>query len=148
MTGVMMTKKYDVHIFNVTHAPTSLSSILGSPMSMPQVEKYLQQLSKKHMPCDSCIDELRAYFTNKDDIKLSLSGLKSSWRAGNAPIKKTENHSASFSIYLTLMRPYKCKSEDCLDNIKNGTCRDKLVIDLIGKKFFAEKYNDVNEKQR
>lgn len=28
----------------------------------------------------------------------------------------------------------------CLKCIKNGKCQDKLVIDLIGKKLFADKY--------
>ena len=34
----------------------------------------------------------------------------------------------------------------CLRNIKSGKCKDKFVIENIGKVFFADKYKDDNQR--
>ena len=36
----------------------------------------------------------------------------------------------------------KCNSDDCLKNLASGKCKDAFVIEHIGKKFFANKYQE------
>ena len=136
-----MTQMHKVDIVNETRSLVRDIHAAGPCMSTGQIHNYLQQLSIQLMPDKSCIYHMCASFINYDKNRVSFC------RTTNF-MKTSEEHFAGLTVYFSLINGCKCRKEDCLHNLKNGTCTDKFMIDVIGKPFFADKYIDTNTKQR
>ena len=92
------------------------------------------------IPEESCISSINAYFRSKDNISLYITRDRS-----HIP---TEDNSGNFTIYIENINGCKCSTRNCMNNLADGKCTDRFVIEKIGKKFFADKYKDENTKQR
>ena len=91
--------------------------------------EFLEKIQNTDIPHESCIMSLSASITRTATTAYEY-----------------KSHSEELNIY---MHPFqkKCAIRDkknCPRCIASGKCRDKFVIDLIGKKLFADKY----EKQK
>ena len=136
----MMTM-YKVDLVNETTRLIRNIHVAGPCLSRDQIQNYLRHLSLQLMPDTSCIYHMCASFVNQDKQRVSFC------RTTNF-MKTSEDHFAGLTVYVSLINGCKCRHEDCLRNLKNGTCTDKFMIDVIGKPLFADKYIDTNTKQR
>ena len=137
-----MTKKHNVQLIDVTYGhahPLASGSMFCGTKTQKEIEKFIRDLSaKKILPKDTCIYQIYAHFHNTEKIDAYLLHNISNM---DTPCKE---HDSSLEICIH-KQEQKCSSKDCFYNIQNGKCVDPFVIDTIGKKFFANKYND---KQR
>lgn len=100
-------------------------------LQIGEMSEFFAQIKNAKIPSESCI---AAIYTSIASTALTIRG------------KNTQNNAEELiiDIYPTNQ---KCKIRDgknCIKCIASGKCRDKFVIDLIGKKLFADKY----EKQK
>ncbi len=141
-----MSRKYDVILkYGYLGSGSNIDSLNCGSLAEYKITQYLHELtSNKLVPNDSCVRHFSAKFVNKYSAEVSLSR-NYNYPCPNAP---REKKSADFIICMTNMNNCKCAERDCLNNIKNGKCVDPFVIENIGKKFFADKYKENNQKQR
>ena len=119
-------------------------SIACSCISVKQAMKYVRSIaSKGQIPEDSCLYKIIAdlQFTNSAQILLSHDECI---QCGD--IKQKESGKLDITVIMTNGR--KCSRTHCFENIRNGKCIDKFVIDIIGKKFFPEQYKNKNTRRR
>ena len=140
-----MEKKYDVILNYSCFAGACNGGVeplhCGS-MNMEQIKQYLQELAaKKTISHYSCPRHLTAHFENKESLSVYLSHM---YTCPDAP---QEESKGCLNLYMTNhasagMYTSKCPDRDCFNNIRTGKCTDTFVIETIGKKFFADKYQD------
>ncbi|MBP5794917.1 MAG: hypothetical protein J6W41_02785 [Alphaproteobacteria bacterium] len=97
--------------------------------SPDDINNFLEQLKNTDIPHESCVFSI--YATMHQNVSRGRT-------------YKKDNNSLIISINPANQ---KCKIRDeknCIKCIASGKCRDEFVIDLIGKKLFADKY----EKQK
>ena len=120
-------------------SPVTCDSLLTEKES----KKYLKSLSDafKQVPITSCFLCMEAQFAKKEttSVYFNRSGSKD-----NGKIKKAR--SSGLELHLATYLDCTNTEKKCLDNIKEGKCRDTFVIELIGKKLFPTKY--AQEKQK
>jgi len=143
-----MEKKYDVILNYSACAGASNAGIeplhCGS-LTKQQIKQYLQELARqKQMSFYSCPNHFTAHFENKESLSVYLSHM---YTCPDAP---REESKGQLNLYMTNHSndTSKCSYRDCFNNIKNGKCTDAFIIENIGKKFFADKYQNNNTKQR
>jgi len=139
-----MSRKYDVILkYGYFGSGSNIDSLNCGSLAEYKITQYLHELTTtKIIPDDSCVRYLSAKFVNKYSAEVSLSR---NYQCPNAP---REAKSGDFVVCMTNMNNCKCCERDCFNNIKNGKCTDPFVIENIGKKFFADKYKENNQKQR
>ena len=137
----MIQKKYDVMLdYSCFGSGSSIEPLYCGSLTIEQIENYLRELTTKKMIArDSCAHHLTANFVNKESLSVFLAR---GCQCPDAPYKESVGR---LNLYMTNMNNCKCPYRDCFNNIRAGKCVDPFVIDTIGKKFFANKYND---KQR
>ena len=94
-------------------------------MKPDDLHKLLENLKNAEIPASSCIHELSTHFEQTDSIDKR---------------EKTTTERLIISVWPVAKT---CKIDDyrqCTTYIKKGKCTDKFVIDHIGKKLFADKY--------
>lgn len=94
-------------------------------MESDSLNEYWQILKNIEIPATSCIKSLFTDFHQTDSIN----------KAG-----KTTTERLIVSVWPVCS---KCTPDDyakCTTRIANGQCKDEFVINLIGKKLFADKY--------
>ena len=112
-------------------------------VSLSKIRKYLQEISDKaFIPSDSCLYAFYANFCSCDYTKVYL---KHNSTADNCPEKTSVKE---LNINFSLKNKHTCCSLDCVNNICTGKCTDSFVTEIIGKKFFPEKYKNEQTKQR
>ncbi len=97
--------------------------------SATEMDDFLKQVKRTTIPDDACV------------ISLFASMNKTAWTA-----YEHKYYSEELEIYIHPFQK-KCAIRDkknCPRCIANGKCTDEFVINLIGKKLFADKY----EKQK
>ena len=114
--------------------------IMGPAVPVTTARACIQQLSEQNIPFGSCINHISMHFNNRDEVSVN-NGITDQ-------IQTKENHFTDLNICYDLVNACHCPTANCLNNIANGKCRDKFIIELIGKNFFADKYVNTNEKQR
>ena len=139
-----MTKKYDVNVINVVDGwgHSSMEYMDCGKMSAKQMKDYVKEIAaKKIIPQSSCVHHICALCNVRDSISTIL------WHDQNT-LKPQKFNSGALDIHITMVNHRNCTRQDCFNNIKNGKCTDEFVIDIIGKKFFADRYPNANTKQR
>lgn len=134
-----MIKKYPVFLEFVSNRH-QLIKPENCSLSENKIKAYLRELSARRIFDESCICSMHARFYNYNNIETNLV-VEPATR--NNP---TESHSGALEIRICNRNGCKCSAHDCPDNIANGKCTDKFVTEIIGKKFFGNKYK--NTKQR
>lgn len=135
-----MEKKFDVILNYSACAGASNGGIeplhCGS-MTIEQIKQYLQELAtKKTLSFYSCPNHFTAHFENKESLSVYMS------HHYDCPATPREESKGCLNLYMTNHGKNKCSYRDCFNNIKNGKCTDSFIIENIGKKFFADKYQD------
>jgi len=114
----------------------------GSTLTEKEAKQYLKDLVKtfNQAPKKSCFVCMEAQFSKKETKSFSFV---SAYPYKN-PIQKT----CSKALELHLASCLNCTDTErkCLNNIKNGKCPDKFIVELIGKRFFPAQYT--SEKQK
>lgn len=112
-------------------------------LTQEEIETYIKQLSaNKVLPMGTCVHHMSARFYNTDKVYTYL--VQDQPNTG----VPSEEHNSWFEIGIGNTAGQKCSKYDCFNNIKHGKCTDPFVIETIGKKFFADKYNNEQTKQR
>lgn len=134
----MTQKKYNVRLdYSCFGSGSSIEPLDCGSLTQEEVEKYLKELAaKKIITKDSCAHHLTANFEDKVSMSVFLAR---GCQCPNAPYKETTGR---LNLYMTNMNNSKCNARDCFNNIRSGKCTDKLIIEAIGKQFFADKYQD------
>lgn len=96
-------------------------------LQIGEMSEFFAQIKNAKIPSESCI---AAIYTSITSTALTMRG------------KNTQNNAEEFiiDIYPTNQQCKIKNKTNCPKCIASGKCRDKFVIDLIGKKLFAEKY--------
>lgn len=120
-----MAKKSNVFLRTPNHFHAGEAKPCGywSPDEMTQ---FLEQLKNTDVPHESCA--FSVYATMHQNIS-------------SGQTYKTDKNYLTISIYPINQ---KCKIRDtknCIKCLASGKCMDEFVINLIGKKLFADKYN-------
>ena len=129
--------KYDVAIIDRHDDDGYLNPIAlrCNPMTKPEIQNYLDTISKhKNIPYDSCLADI--------DIRLEYSGNMAMHlsRDSNGVNSNKKDYASDMKIFVQTVHDRDCPRQECLNNIQNGKCTDRFVIDIIGKQFFADKY--------
>ncbi len=96
---------------------------------------YIRELADlRTIPQESCLYDLSVQFFSHNTHKCYLCG------DPNYKPKLHKTCNGWMSLKINNKTCHKCATEDCLKNICSGKCTDEFVINLIGKKLFAEKY--------
>ena len=105
-------------------------------LQIGEMSEFFAQIKNAKIPSESCI---AAIYTSIASTALTMRG------------KNTQNNAEKFiaeefiiDIYPTNQQCKIKNKANCPKCIAAGKCRDEFVIDLIGKKLFADKYT--NEK--
>lgn len=139
----MTTKKYDVEVTNTIEGwgYSSTERLECGKMSATQIKKYLKEISEySNIPDDSCIHHIYAMYCAKDSMSTTLC------RNCTQQSGTNESNYGSLQLHVFLTNGKKCNRHDCFNNIQNGKCTDKFVIDIIGKKFFSKQYKDTKQR--
>ena len=100
-------------------------------MGTDALNEYWQELQTIEIPASSCLTALNTDFHQTNQIN------------------KADNNSTSTRLIVSVwpVAP-KCNSDcnKCTTCIANGNCKDEFVINTIGKKLFAEKYQKQEER--
>ena len=102
-------------------------------MSGKEVLEYLEGLSNiDKIPQDSCVTSFDAglYYSKMTFINTSEKIIKE-WV-----------HDLKIDLRYKPEHECRCKRDDCFKNIESGKCIDPFMIEHVGKKFFAEKYQN------
>ena len=119
-------------------------SIACGCISVNQAKKYIRTIASEHtIPEGSCLYCIKAEFDFASTAKTQLSRNE---LVKQGDIKQTEV--GRLDITVSMINGRKCSRTKCFENIRNGKCTDKFMIDIIGKKFFPEQYKDTKTKQR
>ncbi len=95
---------------------------------------FLEQLKNTDIPVESCILQICAKMTK--EVSIAHNNQRDTDKGLIISINPVNR---------------KCKIRDtknCIKCIASGKCRDEFVIDLIGKKLFADKYNQGKQEER
>jgi len=103
-----------------------------------EIIKYHQKLETTQIPKDSCLYNMYVQFFKKYITNAISNETPMEW-----------DRRFEYRLHLEYCRPGKWAKCDvaynpmahCLENIKNGLCRDPYAIEIIGKTFFPEQYN-------
>ena len=139
-----MVKRYDVVITETNEGwgYSDIKRLYCPEMSVRQIQKYLRGLENVgKIPGDSCVYCINAQFVHSDSEAISLS------RNQLRQPQLSERASGELQITIQRTNGKKCHSQNCFANIQNGKCIDKFMIDVIGKKFFAEKYKNTQTQK-
>ncbi len=122
-----MAKKSNVHLKTVEHIYGLSGAQPCGHLSADEMNDLIEQIKNAKIPFESCIIsmsvDLSQYFCNMKIFKLA---------------------SKSEHLTINLNTCKKCgihKQIHCPKQIASGKCQEEIVIDLIGKKLFADKYN-------
>ena len=132
----MPKKKYDVKIMisRLGNVFDTSYDIPAGQMTETQIKDYLATLlSKGNIPETSCL--CRMFANMNIDTTTFLSG---TGKAKDNFIR----YNGRLNICSFLKSDSICTAKNCARKIKNGKCTDAFVIETIGKKFFADKYQD------
>ena len=140
----MAQKKYDIRLHYAWFAHgSSIEAMDCGSLPAQEIKKYLNRLAtKKSLAKDSCVRHFKARFENTESASVYLCHEN---QCPNAP--QTEE-SGRLNLYMTNKNNSKCSGHDCLNNIRNGKCTDAFIVEIIGKEFFENKYDNTNQKQR
>lgn len=126
-----MSTKYCLYLEN----PTFDTNQDCGQITAKQAKTYIRELANlRAIPQESCLYNLSVQFFSHNGQKYYLCGDPNY----QPKLHKTCNGWMRLKINNKSCR--KCATEDCLKNICSGKCQDEFVIDLIGKKLFADKY--------
>ena len=117
---------------------SATNSICCDAIELNDAINHLRKLSAIAIPDDSCLYDLFAdLYVNRHYSMYTFRPL--SWRT--IP-HMTNTKTLHMNIRANLNdATVKCDKLYCIQNIASGKCRDKFVIENIGKVFFADKYN-------
>lgn len=139
----MAQKKYNVRLHYSWYDSGSTEPMDCGSLPMQEINQYLARLSaKKNIPRNSCVRQFKARFENQESATVYLCHEQ---QCPNAPHRE---ESGRLNLYMTNKNNSKCNGHDCFNNIRNGKCTDAFVIEIIGKEFFENKYDNTNQKQR
>lgn len=97
---------------------------------------YIQSFNKLKLPDNSCIFKLNLHLYYQKEYFTDMNR----WTSTNT--RKEQDLSHMEIDYRLNGNLRKCNSDDCLKNLASGKCKDAFVIEHIGKKFFANKYQE------
>ena len=122
--------KYDLCIDDPSRIIHNRDSIFCGRITKQQVDSFIKALSKyDKIPETCCFGSLNARVLTKkwDSVLMTKSATDHFVNKSCAQLQ--------IDIDKTM-----CKCADCLDNIKNGRCRDAFVRMVIGKILFSKMY--------
>ena len=97
---------------------------------------YIESFNKLKLPDNSCIFKLNLHLYYQKEYFTDMNR----WTSTNT--RKEQDLSHMEIDYRLNGNLRKCNSDDCLKNLASGKCKDAFVIEHIGKKFFANKYQE------
>ncbi len=118
----------NIHDYSYKHAYTSCGD-----KSWAEIKKYIEFLSTKVIPDDSCVYDLEV-----DAHEIRSLGFNA--ERGGAPLPRESHRQPQARIHINITNSKNCGTAHCLENIAAGKCKDAYIIETIGKKFFADKY--------
>ena len=96
--------------------------------SVEEMTEFLKKIQNTDIPVESCLSSVFASI--RENISIAHD-------------YKTHYESFTISIYPTRQKCAIRDKKNCPKCIATGTCRDEFVINLIGKKLFADKYKEI-----
>jgi len=136
-----MAKRYEITLIDGSYAQ-QMDAICCGSMPLTKTKKYLQELSKiQDIPQESCLYSVDAKLYNTDNTRVYFNREYPSAKTDNVVIHRLQ-------LTVCNRTGQKCVHGNCFKNISQGKCTDKFMIEIIGKKLFADKYKDNNSKQR
>ena len=111
-------------------------------MPNDEIVKYHQKLDTTSIPKDSCLYNMYVQFYKKYITNGMSNQTPMEWE-----------RSFEYKLQIEFCNPGQYGKCDlsynplahCFENIKNGLCRDKYAISVIGQIFFPEKYKNKNQ---
>ncbi len=108
-------------------------ALVAGSMTWDSIHNYLQNLSGKQIPENSCLEELTGAVSVENNITMHMPRARpASFSARPFP--------TNFRIDIKLHNCKKCAAKSCKKNISTGKCTDPFVIENIGMKFFQDAY--------
>lgn len=137
-----MQHKYDVHLTIATDGDLGLT-LNCNRMFKGQIEKYIYDIADKNkVPQESCVYRVGASFNDITSIHTHIS------HDSEQTADSVETSMGALDINVLRKNDCKCSKYQCLYNLASGKCNDPFMIDIIGKKFFPDKYKTIKTKQR
>ena len=136
-------KKYKVTLGNWGANPSTILLSSDSVLTEREAKRYLKDLAKefRHIPATTCFLCMETQFSKKETTSVSFNR---NWK--NNKVQKEKILSNSLELHLATCLNCTNTERNCLNNIKEGKCQDKFVIELIGKRFFSTKYTQEKQK--
>ena len=137
-----MPHKYDVHISFSTDGERGLT-LNGNRIFKNKIKKYIYDISDMNMiPKESCIHRIGVCFNDITTMQTSLS------QDPEQSVYPIESYMGGLDINILRKHKCKCSQYQCCYNLVTGECTDPFMIDIVGKKFFPDKYKTIRTKQR
>ena len=120
--------EYELYMDNPSMVPQSRDSFFCGNITKSQVDNFLNELSKyESIPESGCFGCISAYVLTRNSKRVSVS-------------KNNQESDESYNVLKIDFDKERCKCADCLDNIKNGKCKDVFVRKVIGETIFTKVY--------
>ena len=131
-------KLYEVNVTDATDGwgCCDVNTLNCGHMTLNDIKKHLNDIAHiSRIPQTSCLYNMHArlFTINGIDVKLARPGSPSA-------TGKTTNNSVHIDISVKIKNGCKCSNGSCFQNISAGKCTDDFMINIIGKRFFADKY--------